>query len=89
MRRGLQRDIVKALQASDRRGNSHHFFLCNNKENWRCGESWSMIIFSFISDFIQALARWITGSRQRSVLGLDGSFMRKGLCFAPLLNASL
>lgn len=48
-----------------------------------------MIIFSFISDFMQALARWITGSRQGSVLGRDGSFMREGLCFTPLLNARL
>lgn len=85
----MQRERVKGLQASDRRGNSHHFFLCNNKENWRCGESWNMIIFSFISDFIQALARGITGSRQGSMLGCDGSFMRKGLCFSPLLSASL
>lgn len=85
----MQREYVKGLQASDRRGNSHNFFLCNNKENWRCGESWGMIIFSFILDFIQALARGITGSRQGSMLGPDGSFMRKGLCFTPLLNASL
>lgn len=42
-----------------------------------------MIIFAFISDSFQALARWITGNGQGSVPGSDGSFMPKGLSYSP------